>query len=153
MLAAGSPLMVEDLAGGSVDLRDGLAVSARDEARMTLLAFWGTWCQPCIEEIPVLNEMKRFYGSQGLRVLGVALDMGGESKESLSAAIGRHGINYPILFDAKGEARRRFGLSALPSAALVDGSGKVVWVGRGLPTDLSSRIRSGLAPGGAGAAK
>ena len=43
-----------------------------------LINFWATWCEPCREEYPMLNELAKKYAPQGLRVVGISLDDDGE---------------------------------------------------------------------------
>ena len=43
-----------------------------------LVTFWATWCEPCRDEYPMLNELAKQYASQGLRVVGVSLDQDGD---------------------------------------------------------------------------
>src|SRR6201981_672826 len=43
-----------------------------------LVTFWATWCEPCRDEYPMLNELAKQYAPQGLRVVGVNLDQDGD---------------------------------------------------------------------------
>jgi len=43
-----------------------------------LVTFWATWCEPCRDEYPMLNELAKQYASQGLKVVGVSLDDDGD---------------------------------------------------------------------------
>jgi thiol-disulfide isomerase/thioredoxin len=43
-----------------------------------LVTFWATWCEPCRDEYPMLNELAKQYGPQGLKVVGVNLDDDGD---------------------------------------------------------------------------
>ena len=43
-----------------------------------LVTFWATWCEPCRDEYPMLNELARQYAPQGLKVVGVSLDQDGD---------------------------------------------------------------------------
>src|SRR5262249_54035631 len=62
-LPAGWTVPVVDLKGQEVDLRAALGKQGA-----TLLVFWGTWCQPCLHEVPEIREVARFYAPKGLRV-------------------------------------------------------------------------------------
>jgi thiol-disulfide isomerase/thioredoxin len=139
-------LRVQDLAGRPVDLGPGLRASG-ETPRASLVVFWGTWCAPCLREIPVLNELKRFYGPRGLEVIGVGLEQEGETASRVAEAVERHRIGYPVYFDAGGGAARAFGITSLPAAALIDGTGIVRWMGPSLPSDINTRIQAALRPG------
>lgn len=43
-----------------------------------LVTFWATWCEPCRDEYPMLNELAKQYAPQGLKVVGVDLDQDGD---------------------------------------------------------------------------
>jgi len=43
-----------------------------------LVTFWATWCEPCRDEYPMLNELAKQYAPQGLKVVGVSLDQDGD---------------------------------------------------------------------------
>ena len=136
---------VSDLAGASVLLRERIP-PARKDAQAALLVFWASWCAPCIQEIPTLKSLNDFYGPKGLRIVGVGLNEGGDSAGLLRAAMNRHGINYEVLFDAKGEARDAAGMPGIPWSVLVDRAGTVRWAGPALPKDASALIRDALTP-------
>ena len=59
----------------SITTDSGKSVTAREYGgKLLLLNFWATWCPPCIEEIPGLNDMARELGPKGLVILGVSVD-------------------------------------------------------------------------------
>ena len=68
----------------SDDLRDKLAV----------IDFWGTWCKPCLEEIPQYNSFYADYREKGILFVAVAVESGSESK--VRKDVKRLGINYPV---------------------------------------------------------
>ena len=139
------PLAVADLDGGVVDFRQRVLVPA-GQVGATLVVFWGTWCEPCIHEIPVINGLEEFYGPRGLRVIGLGLDIAGDTLDRIAAASVKHQIKYPILFDKDGSVRKAFGINILPAVTLIDGDGVVQWVEKGLPRDINKRIQTALKP-------
>jgi thiol-disulfide isomerase/thioredoxin len=143
-LPAGA-IQVQTLQGDPLDL--ATLLRSGTSHRAVLLVFWGTWCAPCLREIPELKELRRFHGPRGLEVLGVAVQHGEETLDVLLRAVRDHGINYPVYFDARGEAARMFGVTALPAAALIDAEGVVRWMGPSLPKDINERIQAALGPG------
>src|ERR1700682_610715 len=48
------------------------------QGKPLLVTFWATWCEPCRDEFPMLNELKKQYTTQGLQVVGVNLDDDGD---------------------------------------------------------------------------
>ena len=57
-----------------IELRDYRTLLEKHRGKPLLVNFWATWCEPCRDEFPMLNEMARAYGPRGLQVLGVSLD-------------------------------------------------------------------------------
>lgn len=136
---------VVDLAGQPLDLREQV-FPGEGAAKATLIVFWASWCQPCIREIPEINELHRFYGERGLRVLGLGIQWGGDTIEDVVEAVSLHGVKYPVLFDTRDRARELFGITALPAAALVDSGGTLRWFGTQLPKDINERISAAIEP-------
>ena len=147
--------MVVDLEGRPTDLHGVILPVARDDngGGATLLVFWASWCQPCIHEIPVLNEFHRFYGKRGLRVVSVGIKFGGGTLENLKEAAGQHEVTYPVFFDHEGTMEKAFGINALPTTVLIDGEGKVIWNGPSLPSNVDDLIKQAVAPGEDGGSK
>ena len=91
-----------------------------------LINFWATWCGPCRREIPFLKSLRQEHASQGLEVVGVALDF----RDAVAAYARSNGIDYPLLIaDQDGMVTQAFGLRAvLPSTVFVDRDGRIVAV-------------------------
>jgi thiol-disulfide isomerase/thioredoxin len=103
-------------------------VSAGDfDGRVVLVNFWATWCAPCREEMPMLNEVYRSLAPRGLDVVGIALDDVARAREFAE----RLGIDYTILVGA-GDVMATglaYGNQAglLPYTVLIDRDGVVRW--------------------------
>jgi len=57
-----------------IELRDYQTLLEKHRGKPVLVNFWATWCEPCRDEFPMLNELARAYGPRGLQVLAVSLD-------------------------------------------------------------------------------
>jgi thiol-disulfide isomerase/thioredoxin len=57
-----------------IELRDYQKLLETHRGKSLLVNFWATWCEPCRDEFPMLNELARAYGPRGLQVFGVSLD-------------------------------------------------------------------------------
>jgi peroxiredoxin len=105
-----------DLKGNAVDLKSLTANGA------VLVNFWASWCAPCKEEIPLLNELHRKYRDRGITIVGVSVE---EDKTVVEAFKRRHPLDYPILLDSDGAVSRRYGLIGMPMTVVVDRTGVV----------------------------
>jgi thiol-disulfide isomerase/thioredoxin len=98
--------------------------------RAMLVNFWATWCAPCRQEIPMLEEFQRAYGNRGFVVLGLALDDGGWSVVRPFAEAAR--INYPVMIADSKTTDLFGGLKAVPMTFVIDKEGRVAAVHAGL---------------------
>lgn len=115
---------LEDLEGNQVTL------SEQTSKGPVLLAFWASWCPPCVQEIPILNEWHEAYGPRGLKILGVNVQEGREEIEHFRKQIP---IDYPILLDKAGQVSSEYGLTALPVVVLLAKGGEIIYYGFTLP--------------------
>jgi thiol-disulfide isomerase/thioredoxin len=99
--------------------------------KVVLLDFWASWCGPCRQSIPALNQIHARYGDR-LEMLGVNIE-GGLSRARIQAAHGRFGADFPSLHDVRGEAQSMYRVQSIPTVVLIDRSGTVRWVETGVP--------------------
>jgi thiol-disulfide isomerase/thioredoxin len=109
----------------SLDSLDGKSMRLSDfRGKAVLLNFWATWCGPCKIEMPWFVDLQKQYGSQGLQIIGVAMDDG--SKEDIAKFAKDMGVNYPILIGKESVGDQYGGVPALPETFLVGRDGKIV---------------------------
>jgi peroxiredoxin len=104
---------------------DGRTVKLSDfRGKAVVLNFWATYCAPCRVETPWLTDVYRQYKTQGLEIVGVSMDDGGQ--QQVSDFVKEMNVNYTILIgnhtvgDAYGGAR------FLPQTFLIDREGRIV---------------------------
>lgn len=103
---------------------DGDSVSLADyRGRVVLLNFWGTWCAPCLVEIPHLIQVHRELRSLGGTVVGPAIESG--TPEEIRGFGRRHGMTWPLWIADPGLAVERFGAIGYPYTLLIDRDGVV----------------------------
>ncbi|MDH3267679.1 MAG: TlpA family protein disulfide reductase [Ignavibacteria bacterium] len=86
---------VTDLYGNTVTSNDTIFVG-----KVIYITLWGTWCPPCISEIPTLIELQQGYYNDGLVVLAIAFEFSEETdfrKEQLQSFIDEYEINYLVM--------------------------------------------------------
>ena len=104
---------------------DGKNLSLADlKGKAVLVNFWATWCGPCKIETPWLVELQNEYGSQGLQVVGVAMDDSG--KDEIEKFAKDMGVNYPVLIGKEAVGDAYGGVPALPESFFVSRDGKIV---------------------------
>jgi len=92
--------------------------------KAVLLNFWATWCGPCKIETPWLVELQNQYGSQGLQVVGVAMDDSG--KDEIAKFAKEMGMNYPVLLGKEAVGDAYGGVPYLPESFFIGRDGKIV---------------------------
>lgn len=109
----------------SLQSLDGKTMRLSDfRGKAILLNFWATWCGPCKIEMPWFVDLQKQYGSQGLQIVGVAMD--DASKEDIAKFAKDMGVNYPILIGKESVGDEYGGVPALPESFLIARDGKIV---------------------------
>jgi thiol-disulfide isomerase/thioredoxin len=104
---------------------DGKSLRLSDlRGKAVLLNFWATWCGPCKIEMPWFVELQNQYGSQGLQIVGVAMD--DSSKEDIAKFAKDMGVNYPVLLGKEAVGDEYGGVPALPESFFIGRDGKIV---------------------------
>jgi peroxiredoxin len=111
---AGEPVALSDLRGNAV-----------------VLNIWATWCPPCREEMPGLEQLHRTYADEGLRVVGVSID-GRSGAGEIQRFVDETALTFTILHDPDERVTRAFRTVGVPETILIDREGRVVqrWIGK-----------------------
>jgi thiol-disulfide isomerase/thioredoxin len=123
-LAEEPSVTFKDLSGNDLTL-------ASLKGKVVLVNFWGTWCHPCLQEIPMLIGMQQKYSDKGFTVLGVATN--DESKDVIpfvhntqfSVSGQQMMMDYPIVMGADEISSKFGGLIGMPTSILITRDGKI----------------------------
>jgi thiol-disulfide isomerase/thioredoxin len=105
---------------------DGRAVTLESlRGKVVILNFWASWCGPCIDELPVLNDLADSEAAKGkVIVLGVNYKESAATIERFSA---EHAFRYSVVMDKTGEAFKGWTGGVLPATILIDRGGHPRW--------------------------
>ena len=118
------PIKVLPIKGEALDCLDGSTGVAVDSIKgPALLNVWGTWCAPCRKELPHLAHYLAKH-PKGAQVIGIAVEE--KSPLAVKKFVETHGMTWPILYDAKGSTRGKFGMG-VPVTWFIDAEGKVIY--------------------------
>ena len=90
------------------------------KGQIVLLDFWATWCPPCIKEIPKLKKVYEKYKDQNFEIIGVSLD---RTMPPLAAYVEDEALAWVHYWDESRNVRNQYGVTAIPTAFLIDGEG------------------------------
>lgn len=91
--------------------------------KVVYLDFWASWCGPCRQSFPWMNDLQSKYGSRGLQIVGVNLDAkDADARKFLSENNG----NFLLAFDNKGVTPKLYGVKGMPTSYLIDRDGRIV---------------------------
>lgn len=134
-----SGAQVPDLAAASLDGngRDVRLGSLR--GRVVYVDFWASWCVPCRQSMPLLDELYRRFEPRGLTVIGVNKDVAVADAQRF---LRRVPVSFPLAEDREDRLARAFSVKAMPSGYLVDRKGVVRHVHRGFTAESGALLAS-----------
>ena len=92
------------------------------QGQVVLLNFWATYCIPCREEIPALNQLQAELQEQGLKIVGASLDDSAEDVNTYQAEVAK--FEYQVLLGGS-DAKVKYAQSVLPTTYLIDRQGRI----------------------------
>ena len=103
---------------------DGTAVKLSNlKGKVVYVDFWASWCGPCKQSFPWLNEMQSKYGAKGFQVVGINVDANTADAKTFLAGLP---AKFMVAYDEKGVTPKSYGIKGMPSSVLLDGNGKVI---------------------------
>jgi len=103
--------------------RDGKNLRlAEMRGQVVMLNFWASWCGPCRQEMPILDQLNKKYQKLGFTVWGVNVDEDPALAEKL---LKETNVTFPILLDSKSTVSEMYGVDAMPTTVMIDRDGNV----------------------------
>ena len=109
------PLKLPDAAGSELALA-GL------RGKIVVVNFWATWCEPCREEMPSLERLRKQMGEQKFEVVAVNV---GEAPERVARFTREVPVSFPIVYDREGTAAKSWKVRGYPTSFVLDAQGRI----------------------------
>jgi thiol-disulfide isomerase/thioredoxin len=104
-------------AGGDVSLADL-------KGQVVMINFWASWCGPCRQEFPALDQIYAKYRPMGFTLVAINVE---SDKANAERFLGATPVSFPILFDPENKVSGSYGVSGMPTTVLIDRQGRVRW--------------------------
>lgn len=104
------------------EFKGGHISSGQYQGQVLLVNFWATWCPPCVEEVPSLNQLYAKYRSQGFEVVSIDFR---ETRKELEKFTRQVPVNFPVLLDEDGRVSLQWKVFAFPTSFLIDKKGRI----------------------------
>jgi thiol-disulfide isomerase/thioredoxin len=92
------------------------------KGKVVMIDFWASWCEPCKQSFPVMEELQQHYAARGLVIIAVNVD---ENRADMEAFLKKNAATFAILRDASQKLVEKAGIATMPSSFLIDRDGKV----------------------------
>ncbi|MET0066039.1 MAG: TlpA disulfide reductase family protein [Candidatus Thiodiazotropha sp.] len=110
---------------------------------VVMVNFWASWCGPCRQEMPLLEQLYDRYKDMGFTLLGVNVD---EDPSAADKILKEIPVSFPILLDTRNQVSQSYEVKAMPSTFMIDRDGKLRHLHKGyMPgyeNDYQEQIRS-----------
>lgn len=130
-------LAVTSLVGAGSSIAPSFALPSRSgdmvsldqlKGQVVMLNFWASWCGPCRQEMPLLDQMHKRYSSLGFTLVGVNVE---ENTQDAEKWLAQTPVSFPVLFDKENKVSKLYDVSAMPSTVFIDRKGNVRYLHRG----------------------
>jgi peroxiredoxin len=98
------------------------------KGQVVMVNFWATWCGPCQQEMPLLDQMYKKYKPAGFTLIGVNVDKEAPAVKELLA---RKPVSFPVLLDPANAVSKAYHVDEMPSSVIIDRKGEIRYIHRG----------------------
>ena len=110
--------------------------------KAVLVDFWASWCGPCRQSFPWMNDLQKRYGDKGLAIVAVNLD---KDREFASNFLAEVPATFTVAFDPAGKTAESYRVKAMPTTFLVSPDGRVLVTHTGFDAKRASEFEAQIA--------
>jgi thiol-disulfide isomerase/thioredoxin len=101
------------------------------KGRVTVVDFWASWCGPCKDSFPVMEDLYRRFGSTNLTILAINVD---ESRPAMELFLEEHPVTFTVLRDQGKKLVAAVNIPSMPTSFVLNQEGKVHAIHQGFYT-------------------
>lgn len=103
---------------------DGKSVKLSNyKGKKVILNFWATWCPPCKEEMPHMQNFYEKFKENGIEIVAVNLTSVDKGQKVIETFVKKNGITFPILLDKEGKIGDIYQTISIPTSYILDSRG------------------------------
>jgi len=121
-----------DLSGGQ-----GAVKLSDYKGKVVYLDFWASWCGPCKQSFPWMNDMQTRYGGKGLNLVAVNVD---QKPDDARAFLKDNAAKFTVAFDQAGKTPKAYAIKGMPTSVLIGADGKVLMVHSGFKEEQRGEL-------------
>ncbi len=139
LIAFGFILLSQGIQGSEIDI-------SAYKGKVVYVDFWASWCSPCVQSFPFMNDLHDKYQKDGLVVLAINLDT---EPKAAAAFLEQHPAKFEIMYDPEAKLAKAYELKAMPTSYIYDRQGQLLGSHLGFKkrdvAELENQIRAVLA--------
>ncbi len=100
----------------------GTGTLAQYRGQVVMVNIWASWCGPCRQEMPLLENIYRKYHKRGFTLIGVSID---DDRKAADAFLAHTPVSFPVLYDTGAMLTGLYKVQGMPSSAFIDRQGRL----------------------------
>jgi len=126
----------------TLELLDGTSFQlSRRKGRIVVLDFWATWCGPCIQAMPQVDEVVHEFKDHDVELIAVNLQ---EAPDKIKSTLDRLKLDPAVALDIDGVVADRYAATSIPQTVIIDREGTVARLFVGADPDFADQLRTAL---------
>jgi len=98
------------------------------QGKVVMVDFWASWCEPCKQSFPVMEDLHRRFSDKGLVIVAINVD---ENRADMEAFLKKNAAGFAVVRDGGQKLVEKAGIATMPSSFLIGRDGKVRFVHTG----------------------
>ena len=121
------------------EVYSGTPVELTKPGKVLYVDFWASWCGPCEQSMPFLDQINTELKAKNFEVIAINLD---ETKEDAEQFLKNHKVNFTVAMNPDNQCPNSYGVLAMPSSYLIDKQGKIRFIQLGFRTEEKAELRA-----------